>query len=222
MKIKIKIMPVIVSLTIMFLPSIPAYAHEIYDEDKIENVEITDKILGEFENKGTFVQTVNLENGLVCDIYKADETYLISNNTKTVTYNFRLSCNNVEFGYLSQITSWSYDGINYPVLLSASDKFYCLDPNTQYLKNESTDIINNSTTKSTEYCRTASVYYNSTYLANRTSLIIAHRLSTIQDADFIVVMEQGRIIESGNHEELLQKQGKYYELYMTQFAGNAT
>ena len=58
-------------------------------------------------------------------------------------------------------------------------------------------------------------------MENRTSLIIAHRLSTIQDADFIVVMEQGRIIESGNHEELLEKQGKYYELYMTQFAGNA-
>ena len=59
-------------------------------------------------------------------------------------------------------------------------------------------------------------------MENRTSLIIAHRLSTIQDADFIVVMEQGKIIETGNHEELLQKQGKYYELYMTQFAGNAT
>ena len=58
-------------------------------------------------------------------------------------------------------------------------------------------------------------------MENRTSLIIAHRLSTIQDADFIVVMEKGRIIETGNHEELLSKQGKYYELYMTQFSGNA-
>lgn len=58
-------------------------------------------------------------------------------------------------------------------------------------------------------------------MENRTSLIIAHRLSTIQDADFIVVMEQGRIVESGSHEELLQRQGKYHELYMTQFAGNA-
>lgn len=57
-------------------------------------------------------------------------------------------------------------------------------------------------------------------MESRTSLIIAHRLSTIQDADFIVVMDQGRIIETGNHEELLAKQGKYYELYMTQFAGN--
>lgn len=59
-------------------------------------------------------------------------------------------------------------------------------------------------------------------MESRTSLIIAHRLSTIRDADLIVVMDQGRIIETGSHEELLQKQGKYYELYMTQFAGNTT
>ncbi len=56
-------------------------------------------------------------------------------------------------------------------------------------------------------------------MANRTNLIIAHRLSTIQDADVIVVMDQGMIVEQGNHHELLEKQGKYYNLYMTQFAG---
>lgn len=59
-------------------------------------------------------------------------------------------------------------------------------------------------------------------MKNRTSLIIAHRLSTICDADKIVVMDQGRVVEIGNHEQLLEKQGKYYELYMTQFAGNQT
>lgn len=59
-------------------------------------------------------------------------------------------------------------------------------------------------------------------MENRTSLIIAHRLSTIRDADCIVVMEQGRIIDTGNHRELIKKKGKYYELYMTQFAGQAT
>ena len=57
-------------------------------------------------------------------------------------------------------------------------------------------------------------------MKNRTSLIIAHRLSTIRDADKIVVLDQGRVVEIGNHDELLEKQGKYYDLYMTQFAGN--
>lgn len=59
-------------------------------------------------------------------------------------------------------------------------------------------------------------------MRDRTSIVIAHRLSTIRDADIIVVMDQGRIVEQGNHETLLARKGKYYDLYMTQFAGFAT
>lgn len=51
-----------------------------------------------------------------------------------------------------------------------------------------------------------------------TSFIVAHRLSTIQNADIILVMKDGKIIEQGNHEELLEKKGFYSELYMSQFA----
>ena len=55
-------------------------------------------------------------------------------------------------------------------------------------------------------------------LAGRTSLVIAHRLSTIQAADLILVMDQGRIVERGSHQQLLDQNGLYRELYLTQYA----
>jgi ATP-binding cassette subfamily B multidrug efflux pump len=54
---------------------------------------------------------------------------------------------------------------------------------------------------------------------DRTSFVIAHRLSTIRDADMILVMENGRIVEQGDHDELLAARGAYHSLYMTQFRG---
>lgn len=57
-------------------------------------------------------------------------------------------------------------------------------------------------------------------LQNRTSFVVAHRLSTIRDADKIIVMNEGSIVETGNHEELMAKNGFYADLYNSQFAGN--
>jgi len=57
---------------------------------------------------------------------------------------------------------------------------------------------------------------------NRTSFVIAHRLSTIRGADVILVMEDGRIVEQGTHDELLSRDGPYYRLYSSQFAAPAT
>ena len=54
-------------------------------------------------------------------------------------------------------------------------------------------------------------------LKDRTSIIIAHRLSTIKHASQIIVMDDGKIVESGTHKDLLSRKGNYYKLYETQF-----
>ena len=57
-----------------------------------------------------------------------------------------------------------------------------------------------------------------TMMRGRTSFIVAHRLSTIREADRILVMRDGHIVEQGSHEELLAKRGFYASLYQSQFA----
>ena len=58
-------------------------------------------------------------------------------------------------------------------------------------------------------------------MKGRTSFVIAHRLSTIRDADQILVINHGELIERGRHDELLAQRGFYYNLYTSQFKGHA-
>jgi ATP-binding cassette subfamily B protein len=58
-------------------------------------------------------------------------------------------------------------------------------------------------------------------MAGRTSFVIAHRLSTIRDADQVLVINHGEIVEKGTHDELLEQRGFYHQLYMSQFKGQA-
>jgi ATP-binding cassette subfamily B multidrug efflux pump len=58
-------------------------------------------------------------------------------------------------------------------------------------------------------------------MEGRTSFVIAHRLSTIRDADKVIVINNGEIVEQGNHQQLLDAKGFYYNLYVSQFKGIA-
>ena len=58
-------------------------------------------------------------------------------------------------------------------------------------------------------------------LRGRTSIVIAHRLSTIREADIIVVMHDGRIVEQGTHETLMARRGRYFDLSTTRWRGEA-
>jgi len=60
-----------------------------------------------------------------------------------------------------------------------------------------------------------------TLMKGRTSFVIAHRLSTIRNADRVIVIEEGRIVEQGSHDELIAQRGAYHRLYMSQFRGRA-
>lgn len=92
--------------------------------------------------------------------------------------------------------------ISFARAILADPKIFVLDEATSAVDTETEQVIQKAI---------------STVLEGRTSFIIAHRLSTIREANLILVIDNGEIAEQGNHEELLAKRGRYYDLYTNQF-----
>jgi subfamily B ATP-binding cassette protein MsbA len=87
-----------------------------------------------------------------------------------------------------------------------------------YLSQPSILILDEATSSVDSYAERLIQYATETITKGRTSIIIAHRLATIKQADKIIVMDKGRIVEEGTHDELLQRDNGYYKnLYDKQF-----
>ncbi len=91
-------------------------------------------------------------------------------------------------------------------VLLRDPRILILDEATSALDSQSERLIQDATEKLME---------------NRTAIVIAHRLSTVVNADRILVMDKGRIVDSGRHEELLAREGLYRDLYQLQFEERA-
>lgn len=92
--------------------------------------------------------------------------------------------------------------ISFARAILADPRILILDEATSSIDSETEEILQKATNK---------------LLKNRTSFIVAHRLSTIVNADVIVMLEMGKIIEMGSHDELIKKRGQYFNLYKNQF-----
>jgi ABC-type multidrug transport system fused ATPase/permease subunit len=90
-------------------------------------------------------------------------------------------------------------------LLLAAPRVVILDEATAHLDSESEHAVQEALAEA---------------LVGRTAVVIAHRLSTVRAADVIAVVEHGRVVEQGTHDELLQRSGRYADLYHTQFASS--
>lgn len=101
----------------------------------------------------------------------------------------------------SEFSSGQRQLISFARTLVTNPKILVLDEATANVDTETETLIQNGLKKLRQ---------------GRTTLAIAHRLSTIKDADKIIVLDRGKIVETGNHEELLAKKGYYYDLYRLQ------
>ena len=148
---------------------------------------------------GTVLENITFGND--CN----DMNRIVEACKKLEAYNF---ISNLKDGFNTQITDNS--------ILSAGEmQLLCIL--RIYLKNPSFIILDEATSNIDALTELKINNAFDRILKNKTSIVIAHRLQTIKQSDLILVLDKGKIIEMGNHKQLLDKKGYYYELYNTQY-----
>lgn len=164
-----------------------------------------------YENLGYVLQSPHLFSGTIKenirygDLYASDED--IERACKLVdAHNFIM---NMEKGYDTEVgegggllSTGQKQLISFARAIVRNPKLFVLDEATSSIDTETEKTIQDAIQN---------------VLKGRTSFVIAHRLSTIRNADKILVIQNGKVTESGNHKELIEKQGYYYNLYQNQF-----
>ena len=148
---------------------------------------------------GTVLENITFGND--CN----DMNRIVEACKKLEAYNF---ISNLKDGFNTQISDNS--------ILSAGEmQLLCIL--RIYLKNPSFIILDEATSNIDALTELKINNAFDRILKNKTSIVIAHRLQTIKQSDLILVLDKGKIIEMGNHKQLLDKKGYYYELYNTQY-----
>ena len=129
-------------------------------------------------------------------MYILSEGLFNQNNSSLARYSFnRQRCTTVSYTHLSQgqrqLLAIARAAIADPPVLILDEATSSIDTRTERIVQDGMDKL----------------------MHGRTTFVIAHRLSTVRNSDCIMVLEQGRIIERGSHDELISKKGKYYQLY---------
>jgi len=178
----------------------------------IDGVDYKERSLGWLHsNIGYVLQAPHLFSGTIKDNIKygrldATDLDIIKAAKLVNAHNFIM---NLEKGYDSEVgegggklSTGEKQLISFARAIVANPRIFVLDEATSSIDTETEQIIQDAIQKA---------------LKGRTSFIIAHRLSTITSADRILVIRNGKVVEDGNHKELLKQQGYYYRLYTNQF-----
>ncbi len=164
------------------------------------------------ENLGYVLQSPHLFSGTIKDNIQygnlqASELDIIRASKLVNAHDFIMELNkeyDTEVGEGGNLLSTGQKQlISFARAVLRNPRIFVLDEATSSIDTETEKIIQDTIQK---------------VLKGRTSFVIAHRLSTVVNADRILVIRKGKIIEAGNHQELISKKGYYYRLYTNQFA----